>query len=169
MSLARKARYYCINTAKGCRYAAGDVPFSARYVKKYEGRCRGKSADGCGAPLALGDPEDLRPRWFLFGIVAVAAVIGGDWFLQATLFPPPLEHVTFAATEARTEDGAGLLDLKIVRDRDLQRRIEVEYASADGSAKAGEDYQPVRDRLTFEPGEGAKTIRVMLEIGRAHV
>ena len=162
MSLWHKPRYYCTNLAGACRYAANDVPFSSYDFKRHEGRCRGHSKDGCEQPLALGDPRDLRARWAAFTLATLGAAAASGWWVRTTLFPPPLQHVAFSATETHTDDKAGALELNVVRDRDLQRRIEVEYVSADGSAKAGEDYQPVRDRLVFEPGESTKSIRVTL-------
>jgi Calx-beta domain len=162
MSLWQKPRYYCTNLAGACRYAANDVPFSTRYFKRHEGRCRGHSKDGCDQPLALGEPEDLRLRWAALTLLTVGAIAASGWWVRSTLFPPPLQHIAFSALETHTDDRAGSLELSVVRDRDLQRRIEVEYASADGSAKSGEDYQPIHDRLVFEPGERSKSIRVTL-------
>jgi hypothetical protein len=155
-----QARYFCVNKTAGCPYAVGEAPYSAEYFGNHAGLCRGRGSDGCGGALALGEPKDLRPRWALFGAVTLAEVIGVLVLLRMTLFPPPLEHVGFVDPALRTDDGVGVLELQVTRDRDLQNRIRVEFASADGSAKAGEDYQSVHNRLTFEPGERTKSIRV---------
>jgi hypothetical protein len=40
------------------------------------------------------------------------------------------------------------------------RRVTVKYATANGSAKAGTDYQAISGSLTFRPGETTKTITV---------
>ncbi len=40
--------------------------------------------------------------------------------------------------------------------------VLVSYASEDGSAHAGEDYEPVAGQVTFAPGEVSKTIKVKL-------
>jgi hypothetical protein len=42
----------------------------------------------------------------------------------------------------------------------LAETITVDYATEDGSARAGEHYVPVMDTLTFEPGETDQTIAV---------
>ena len=162
MSLWRQARYYCTNTAAPCRYAIEDIPFSVHEFGKFAGRCRGNQAEGCGAPLALGDPKDLRLRWALLGTLVVGASAGIGFMLRTFVFLPPLEHVAFVTSETRTDDGVGALQLDVVRDKDLEREIQVEYMSVDGSAKAGEDYEPVRDRVSFSPGERRQTIRVMV-------
>jgi hypothetical protein len=38
----------------------------------------------------------------------------------------------------------------------------VDYATRDGTALAGEDYQPVNGTLTFNPGERTKTVTAVL-------
>jgi ELWxxDGT repeat protein len=40
--------------------------------------------------------------------------------------------------------------------------VTVRYATADGTAAAGSDYQPVSDTLTFAPGETSKTVTVLV-------
>ncbi|NOX53422.1 MAG: hypothetical protein GXP27_03090, partial [Planctomycetes bacterium] len=42
------------------------------------------------------------------------------------------------------------------------RPVQVNYATADGSARAGEDYAPVSGTLTFAPGERTKTVSVIV-------
>src|SRR5207247_7998006 len=41
--------------------------------------------------------------------------------------------------------------------------VTVSFATADGSATAGEDYDPASGTLTFAPGEPAKTLTVMIK------
>ena len=40
--------------------------------------------------------------------------------------------------------------------------VHVRYSTADGTARAGEDYQPVEGTLRYEPGELVKTIEIPL-------
>ena len=40
--------------------------------------------------------------------------------------------------------------------------ITVNYATADGSAQAGRDYQAATGSLTFNPGETTKTVTVLV-------
>jgi hypothetical protein len=44
----------------------------------------------------------------------------------------------------------------------LEQTVSVNYETRDGTALAGEDYQPVNGTLTFNPGERAKTVTVVL-------
>jgi hypothetical protein len=155
-----RSRYYCNNTGGSCRYALGDVPFCAREFRRFEGRCRGRKADGCAAQLVAGDPQDLRPRLLIVGFLLIGAMTGLAWTAKQIYFPPPLEHVSFVTTETRTDDGVGLLELEVVRDADIERRIQVQYGFIDGTAKAGEDYQAAQNVLTFERGERHKSIEL---------
>ncbi len=43
--------------------------------------------------------------------------------------------------------------------------VLVSYATEDGTALAGEDYEPIADQVTFAPGEVSKTIEVKLLAG----
>ncbi|MCB8760259.1 FG-GAP repeat domain-containing protein [Planktothrix agardhii] len=42
----------------------------------------------------------------------------------------------------------------------VNQKVEVSYATSDGTAKVGEDYQRTNGKLTFKPGETSKTINV---------
>jgi hypothetical protein len=44
----------------------------------------------------------------------------------------------------------------------LEQTVSVNYETRDGTALAGEDYQPANGTLTFNPGERAKTVTVVL-------
>ena len=46
--------------------------------------------------------------------------------------------------------------------RDDCKAVKVDYATADGTATAGEDYEAASGTLTFAPGETTKTINVAL-------
>jgi len=155
-----RTRYYCNNTTGLCKFALGDIPFSKSEFEKSAGSCRGRAADGCGQALISGDPQDLRPRIFaaVLATVALAACLG--WLARTYVFPPPLQHVAFTGAESSVDDKVGTLELKIVRDSNLDQRIAVEIGSTDGTAKAGLDYQPVSGSITFERGERAKVIEL---------
>ena len=54
------------------------------------------------------------------------------------------------------------LDFAVTLNRAASQRVSVDYATADGSAKAGEDYSATSGTLTFAPGETEKTVTVAL-------
>ena len=64
-------------------------------------------------------------------------------------------------TDAEAQEGAGArLDFAVTLDRAAAQAVTVDYATADGTATAGEDYTAVHGTLIFAPGETEKTIRV---------
>ena len=64
------------------------------------------------------------------------------------------------AASSDIDEGAGTAEVGVTRSGDLGSRVAVSYATADGSAIAGRDYDRTAGVLTFEPGELRKTIAV---------
>ena len=54
------------------------------------------------------------------------------------------------------------LDFAVSLSRAASGAVSVDYATADGTAAAGEDYTAASGTLTFAPGETAKTVRVAI-------
>ena len=66
-----------------------------------------------------------------------------------------------SAADARVEEGAGAtLDFRVTLDAAASGAVTVDYATADGTARAGEDYRAASGTLTFAAGETSKTIAV---------
>ena len=61
--------------------------------------------------------------------------------------------------KAREGKDAGI-DFAVTLNRASSETVSVDYATADGSAKAGEDYEAVSGTLTFAAGETEKTVHV---------
>ena len=57
-------------------------------------------------------------------------------------------------------EDAGAVEIKVARGDDGENRLSVDYATADGTAKAGEDYTATSGTMTFEPGEVVKSFAV---------
>ena len=149
MSWGRRRRHYCTNIANSCRHALGDIAFSSA------GNCT-----ACGEVLIEGDPLDLRFKWFRDGLAVALVIVGLAWAIRSLWFPPPLDHVGFAAAETKVDDRAGKVRLEVVRQTDLDRSIEVRFAATDGTAKAGDDFDAAQGSLTFEPGQRSRVIEV---------
>ena len=63
--------------------------------------------------------------------------------------------------DARVTEGPGArLAFAVTLDRTRDRKVLVKYATADGTAKQGEDYTHVSGTLRFAPGETSKTVWV---------
>ena len=66
-----------------------------------------------------------------------------------------------AVADARVEEGANAtLDFAVTLDAAPAGAVTVDYATADGSARAGEDYTAASGTLTFQAGESSKTVSV---------
>ena len=52
------------------------------------------------------------------------------------------------------------LDFEVKLDHDAEYEVQVDYATAHGTAAAGQDYEPASGTLTFRPGQTSKTVRV---------
>ena len=77
--------------------------------------------------------------------------------LSATVSGP----VGISVADARVEEGAGaVLAFAVTLDRAASAAVTVDYATADGSAQAGDDYRAASGTLTFAAGESSKTIEV---------
>ena len=77
--------------------------------------------------------------------------------LSATVAGP----VGIAVADARVEEGAdAVLVFAVTLSRAASAALTVDYATADGSAHAGDDYRAASGTLTFAAGERSKTIEV---------
>ena len=77
--------------------------------------------------------------------------------LSATVQGPPALNVA----DARAVEGQDAsLDFVVTLSRAASWTVSVDYATADGSAAAGEDYSATSGTLTFAAGETTKTVRV---------
>ena len=74
--------------------------------------------------------------------------------------PPELSIKDITVTEGN--DGTNVAIFTVNLDNPSSQEITIDYATADGSAIAGEDYEAIVGTVTFAPGETTKTIEVPL-------
>ena len=70
---------------------------------------------------------------------------------------------TLSVADASANEGADAVAFEVSLNRTFSgtaHRVTVNYATADGTAKAGEDYTATSGSLTFAAGERVKTVRV---------
>ena len=68
---------------------------------------------------------------------------------------------TSSGSPTGVEEGAGAsLGFVVWMEQPATGRVTVEYATADDTAKAGEDYTATSGALAFEPGERKRTVSV---------
>ena len=69
--------------------------------------------------------------------------------------------VTLSVADAQAEEGTGqTIGFAVSLSRAASGAVTVDYATADGTATAGEDYSSTSGTLTFAAGETAKTVSV---------
>ena len=65
-----------------------------------------------------------------------------------------------SVADARVQGGSAVLAFTVSMDRTRDAAVRVDYATEDGSAKAGEDYTPVTGTLTIAAGGREGTVEV---------
>ncbi len=74
---------------------------------------------------------------------------------------PPGTPVVLSVADARTTEAAdATLEFTVMLNRAVSETVTVDYATADGTAQAGQDYTAADGTLTFASGETQKTISV---------
>jgi ELWxxDGT repeat protein len=79
------------------------------------------------------------------------------------LWALPLTDPSLSISDARMSEGdtaTTVMRFNVTLERTSKQTITVDYATSDGTARAGDDYDSTSGTLTFAPGERAKTIDV---------
>jgi hypothetical protein len=76
--------------------------------------------------------------------------------------------VAFQVGEARVDEDAGTAALTVTRQGANGGVATVAYATADGTAKAGQDYAEKTGTVTFGPGETSKQIKIAISADNAN-
>ena len=84
----------------------------------------------------------------------------GDGNFQDPLLPPSLRIDDVTVVEGNTDAVAATFVVTL--SKASTETVTVAYATADGDATAGSDYQAASGTLTFAPGETEKTITVLV-------
>ena len=124
--------------------------------------------------------ENMAP-WYLFGDQGnrgARAFPAGSYTVMATPYSEPRAGGTAGDTlrvsfrvkphelsvaDASAEEGTDTtLDFTVTLAPSSPSAVTVAYATADGTATAGEDYEPKSGTLTFAAGETTKTVSVTL-------
>ncbi|MDQ1515781.1 MAG: hypothetical protein QOE80_1611, partial [Actinomycetota bacterium] len=82
-------------------------------------------------------------------------------FLSTTFSSPTLAVADAVATEG--DSGTTPMSFTVSLSGPDTRPVAVAFATADGSARAPDDYQATSGTLTFNPGEVAKTVTVAIK------
>jgi hypothetical protein len=88
---------------------------------------------------------------------------GAVYVIQSALVSPSVPvpaAVQLFEDDPSAAESAGELAVVVTRTGDLSQTTTVTYATADGTAKAGSDYEAASGTLTFAPGESSKSILI---------
>ena len=153
-----------------------DFPGRLPYKKLKDEALRATNGRVTGARRAA---SNQNQRWVItvrphsFEEVAVSLAATTDCTAAAAICTPdgrPLSNspsvtvagpVGISVADARVEEGAGaVLAFAVTLSRTATSTFSVDYATSDGSARAGEDYTAASGTLSFQAGESSRTIEV---------
>ena len=117
---------------------------------------------GSGELFYVGAGEDFEAGTGPFELTVRAS--DGDRFTDTTVTVTVADvqevpAVRVADAEA-TEGDDAVIVFRVTLDGASTSAVRVNYATADGTATAGDDYEAVQGTLTFAPGETEKTVSV---------
>ena len=117
----------------------------------------------CGSALANGTEYKVRIRYFHDRHLAR---LRGPWSDEYRATPTAsgqqkaaLPALSVGKAIALEAEGAAL-NFPVTLSRQAAREVTVEYATSDGTATVGKDYEAASGTLRFAPGETAKTVPV---------
>ena len=112
-----------------------------------------------------GDNLDEIDELFSINLDNAANAVIGDNLATLTIVdndnPPELTVNNITVTEGN--DGTSTAIFTVTLDNPSSKEISLDYATADGTAVAGEDYIAANGTLTFNPGETTKAIAVTIQ------
>ncbi|MFO0900206.1 MAG: Calx-beta domain-containing protein [Pirellulales bacterium] len=125
-------------------------------------------ATAAGTLDLAGNPADILPAHdtLLFGqntAVPVADIefVGTSLTITGGTALPSLSVADATVTEGN--DGTTSMLFTVTLSAASQSAVTVNYATGDGTASAGADYEAKSGQLTFAPGETSKTIEVLVQ------
>jgi hypothetical protein len=116
---------------------------------------------GFGGSAAVGDFNgDGRPDVAGRGANSVWVQLNDGAWPTVSSNPPAIRVGDVTVTEGNT--GTTAANFVVTLSAPSRETITVDYATADGSATAGSDYQAASGTLTFAPGETSKIVTVLV-------
>jgi len=112
--------------------------------------------DQYGAMLISGDEESLSLLYFdIDGVLRDTRTL----WANAEMAPPEIQ---FESAEFPVLADAMTVEVVVRRSGSLSQAATVNYATTDGTAKAGQNYAAASGQLTFAAGESQKTIAISI-------
>jgi hypothetical protein len=102
----------------------------------------------------------------VIGLVLLAVTSLSLWPRAEAQHPNPDPNgrllVYLSASHYTVGEGDGQVVITVLLSAASSQTVTVDYATADGTATANEDYVPISGTLTFAPGETSKTIVITI-------
>ncbi len=127
-------------------FAAGAAEATVAVTVAFDGELRQDRALTATLDSAESEVDGVTRAYELVTPALVVPVTEGDAGLSVA--------------DARVQGGSAVLAFTVSMDRARDAAVRVDYATEDGSAKAGEDYTPVTGTLTIASGGREATIDV---------
>jgi hypothetical protein len=107
-----------------------------------------------------GITSDQRGRPRPFDISDIPNATGGDGsdIGAVEIFSP----IQFSSPDASVGEGAGSVTLTVTRTGDVSQPATVHYATSDGTATSGSDYNSASGDLVFSSGQTSQTLSVQI-------
>jgi hypothetical protein len=99
------------------------------------------------------------PLKFTIAFTTTSAGFVGATLVNVTVVPPA-SPPALAVSDASASESAGAIPAVVTLAPAATSSVTVQYATADGTAKAGVDYTSTNGTLTFAPGQISKTVSV---------
>lgn len=93
---------------------------------------------------------------------SAGALLGTPATAVLTIEANDVPRVQFSTGAFSVGTGARSRTIGVTRTEGFGTTVNVRYATADGTARAGVDYTPVSGVLTFGPGDSVRTFQVVL-------
>ena len=100
------------------------------------------------------------PLTFTIAFQTTTAVFAGAASAVTITVVPPASPPALAVADASALESAGSIPVVVSLAPSSTKSVTVQYATADGTAKAGTDYTSVNGALTFAAGQTSKTVLV---------
>jgi hypothetical protein len=162
MALGIKKYYYCTNIDGECQYALGSHIYTEQQYNNANKKCVGTHSDGCGEILTLDHINDYRKYLYSGFVVFIVIVSGSSFYLKKLFFPEPIQGISFTSGVTHVDEKVGQIELNVERHEDLDKTLSILFVSADGTAKAGHNYQALNGKVNFKSGQKLAKIPVTI-------
>lgn len=105
-------------------------------------------------------PVYLKNRFFLFSAVILQSFLFSSCKKEQATTTTPEIVISNSVFQVIEDAQEASIDLPVILSGIYKKVVSLEYATTDSTALAGKDYAVTSGKLTFQPGETSKVIKV---------